>query len=197
MLPQPWLPLRKGQTLVNGARQGSSDGKKDEAVVLTLRKRYSSVRRGSRRTALETRTSAGDLFGKQTGGRSGNGSAPDDNTPSNPWDESQAGPSNSSRHPLANVNHRLSFDDASGVIMLPEDGDWLVEHGDSDSEDYGSTSGSGVSPAETPQAADSPSEGVTSVMPVPAATPSKARYGTYYHHPEKRRQTIPGAFPRS
>lgn len=112
----------------------------------------------------------------------------------NPWQETTAGPSNHSQmhHTL---NHRLSYDFGSGVIILPDDGIWL-DGVDSDSgDDDGSEgiAGGQASPELTvseddlgvPGGADGPSPGGL----------SKTRYGTYFHHPERRRQPVPGAFP--
>ena len=91
-----------------------------------------------------------------------------------PTDEAQE---NSGPH----LNNRLSYDHASGVIMLPEGSGWLGEESDSDAEYMSSA------------------ENQENLNNVPVLThirtPTK-RYATYYHHPERRRQTIPGAFPR-
>jgi hypothetical protein len=48
LLPQPWLPLKRGETLVNSHNSNRTGRKFDQAVVLSLRKRYSVVRRGGR-----------------------------------------------------------------------------------------------------------------------------------------------------
>lgn len=79
------------------------------------------------------------------------------------------------------ITNRLSYDQASGVIMLPEDSDWLGEESDSDAE-Y-------VSSAENPES----SNDVSALSHIRTLTKP---YATYYHHPERRRQSIPGAFPR-
>ncbi|TDL20250.1 DUF221-domain-containing protein [Rickenella mellea] len=183
VLPQPWLPLKKGQTLVNRSRPEANGAPKDEAVVLTLRKRFSAVRKSSRKPASENRGTAGDAFdhnGLAGDDREANISPLDDN----PWSEG-------ARLRPRPLNHRLSFDGASGVIVLPEDGDWIMEEAETDSdEDYGN-GGSRSSPSETPTQPNVPASSSAS-----GATPSKQRHGTYYHHPERRRQTIPGAFPR-
>jgi hypothetical protein len=99
------------------------------------------------------------------------------------------------------LHHRLSFDHASGVIMLPEGESWLVDDEDSDSEDdYGTPSPQGETSA-SPAVENDPSGGLTVPSPsenqTPAISPTKRRsaYSTYYHHPERRsRQTVPGAF---
>ncbi|KAL0576492.1 hypothetical protein V5O48_005503 [Marasmius crinis-equi] len=116
------------------------------------------------------------------------------------------------------LHHRLSFDHATGVIMLPDDEAWLGPgEGDSDDEDdseddYGRqqqrrtsvafpfpSSTSGLEREGTTEAGGTPtSPGAT--PPASAASPSRSsRYGTYFHHPERRRTSsqIPGAFPRS
>jgi len=96
-----------------------------------------------------------------------------------PPDETQeyGGPGPSEPH----ISNRLSYDQATGVIMLPEGSDWLGEDSDSDAE-Y-------MSSAENLENSDN-----VSALPH-LRTPTK-RYATYYHHPERRRQSIPGAFPR-
>lgn len=84
--------------------------------------------------------------------------------------------------------------------MLPDDGDWLDLDDDEDSdedpqhhEQYEAQTGGGLeqsiaSLASTDSTAPTPGMG--------AVGPSRtSRYGTYFHHPERRRQTIPGAFP--
>jgi hypothetical protein len=126
------------------------------------------------------------------------------------------------------LHHRLSFDHGSGVIMLPDDAeDWLDlvdEDVDSDEEPLGPRhpnvgedvhdNGEGgvggeleqsvaslvstESTAATPVVGvGSPAGGVVVVSPTGKRT---SRYGTYFHHPERRRErqsySIPGAFPR-
>ena len=68
------------------------------------------------------------------------------------------------------------------MIVLPEDSDWLGEESDSDAE-Y-------VSSVENQENSNTVSE-------LPRTRSPTKRYATYYHHPERRRQSIPGAFPRS
>jgi len=91
------------------------------------------------------------------------------------------------------LSHRLSYDHASGVIMLP-DHDWLEEEEeDSEEHDYGTENGLEQSLTESmisEETATSPAS------PSPAQPLARlSRYGTYFHHPERRRQTVPGAFP--
>lgn len=136
----------------------------EQAVVLTLRKRK-SIMLGNR---LSTFPSVGSPLrnGKTPQGRGPSDEAQDDGNP---------GPSG------LHAANRLSYDQASGVIMLPEDSDWLGEESDSDAE-Y-------VSSSEN-------LETLNNVSTLPRVRSPTKRYGTYYHHPERRRQSIPGAFPR-
>ncbi|KAF8218298.1 hypothetical protein K438DRAFT_1796640 [Mycena galopus ATCC 62051] len=181
VLPQPWLPLKKGQTLSNNDHRGSPRGtaSKDgngQAVVLTLRKRPSVRRRQSEFMLGDTAS----------------GSA----APSMERRESESRRS-------ANLSHRLSFDPASGIINLPDDDSWLDEDDDSD-QDFGTqTAGleNSVGSLNDVEAPPSNGEGAHTMLDVPLSgspsTPSRmSRYGTYFHHPERRRQAIPGAFPR-
>ncbi|EJD08522.1 DUF221-domain-containing protein [Fomitiporia mediterranea MF3/22] len=201
VLPQPWLPLKKGQTLVN--REAPSLTRNDsEAVVLTLRKRYGSIRKGGRRRTI----SASFLQEQDAGGRERAGYSDADSTLGNPWTDYQRDEQNG--QDARRVSHRLSFDNATGVIVLPEDAHWLMEDADTDSEeeDYGNDStpsnasvhenGSSVSTA-LDAAGPSTAAAATATPTATVVTPSKQRHGTYFHHPEKRRKTIPGEFPGS
>ena len=73
--------------------------------------------------------------------------------------------------------------------MLPEDGAWLEEESDSD-DDVHTVTGSHSHPhsphvrASEPEQVGEPTE--TSIL---QASPSGRRYGTYYHHPERRKRT--------
>ncbi|KAK0239676.1 hypothetical protein EDD85DRAFT_765830 [Armillaria nabsnona] len=173
VLPEPWLPLKKGQTLVNGDRNISHRQSRDsnQAVVLTLRKKPSKVRR-----AKASNPPAEEPYADNVPGPSG---------PSNPWEDSQAPPARRVRTEPVPLSHRLSYDQASGVIMLPDDDHWMGDEIDSDEEDYGAVTGDST-----------PTETVARSQPIPMS-PGRSRYGTYFHHPERRRQPIPGAFPRS
>ncbi|KAJ6568448.1 hypothetical protein B0H10DRAFT_2164417 [Mycena sp. CBHHK59/15] len=192
VLPQPWLPLKKGQTLSNSDNRGSPRMPKDpnQAVVLTLRKRPSVRRRPQSEFIVGDNASSGFV------------AAPSESESvagSNPWQESR-------RSRSAPLNHRLSFDPASGVINLPDDSDWLQEDEDVDSdEDYGTQNNGGLenSVASLSDVAgpSSNTNGDETMLGAPISasptTPSRlSRYGTYFHHPERRRQAIPGAFPR-
>jgi len=173
VLPQPWLPLKKGQTLVNYNRVNGANGGTDanHAVVLTLRQRKTSTNKG-RRSIIPFTDDALD------------GKPRDPAASIDPWQDA-AGPSQP-----RGLNHRFSFDNASGVIVLPDDSRWLSEDSDSEELEESPTDPAGVEVAGLG----------SNALDVPArsspSTPSK-RFGTYYHHPEKRRQTIPGAFPHS
>ncbi|KAG6837025.1 hypothetical protein H0H93_016232 [Arthromyces matolae] len=178
VLPEPWLPLKKGQTLVNHDHRETRPSRENEAVVLTLRKRYSSSTR---------RSSSLPRAGSST---SGTTAQINDNTDMasirNPWEDTRA------RAGSGQLNHRLSFDVASGVIMLPENGAWLEDSVDSEEEDYGAENTGGLEQSITEASVAGDDEPIA----VPGASPSRtSRYGTYFHHPERRRQPIPGAFP--
>ncbi|TFK24082.1 DUF221-domain-containing protein [Coprinopsis marcescibilis] len=181
VLPEPWLPLKKGQSLVNhhttnGRATRTEDGQ--EAVVLTLRKRTSKVARRNSRPP-DSRVPVGE-----------SSTAP---TPAmehplfDPWQD--AAPV-----PQRQVSHRLSFDHATGVIMLPDD-EWPEAEESSDDVDYGTENGLDQSITESMLSTDGPGDGpATSSSPLRSTRQS--RYGTYFHHPERRRQPIPGEFPR-
>lgn len=196
VLPQPWLPIKKGQSLAT--RVDRDGGSRDQAVVLTLRKRYSIVRRdirdfvndgvGISSHPLSPPFTSMSSHGKQVATkfneptvsiyRSNSGEVESESNPP------QAAP----RRPInfehnhstpAILNHRLSFDHATGVIVLPEDGEWLLQD-DSDSE-------------ETADAIQQGShEDNSDGNNTPTGTPGRHR--TYYHHPERRRQSTPSAF---
>jgi calcium permeable stress-gated cation channel len=176
VLPEPWLPLKKGQTLANHDRSSGTRASKDsnQAVVLTLRKRYSVVRKS-------TRSGRGPVDHLASGIGEGlnevqhDGAENVDPTVSNPWQDARPGRPRDTEMPLS---HRLSFDHGSGVIVLPEDAEWLTPDPDSDSEDdY-----LGASGLENSQPELSTSSEVADTSPL---SPSKHRYGTYYHHPER------------
>ncbi|EKM55342.1 uncharacterized protein PHACADRAFT_255901 [Phanerochaete carnosa HHB-10118-sp] len=163
VLPQPWLPLKKGQTLRNGppAAPGASSTDTTPAVVLTLRKRRSVAR------TIPTRSQTEPVPRTM------------DDATANPW---QDAPSERPRH----LTHRLSFDHASGVIMLPEDGAWLDEETDSDEEDSTVQNVQALRVAEEIGQHDAEQPTETSAL---QASSSGRRYGTYYHHPERRKRT--------
>jgi hypothetical protein len=192
VLPQPWLPLKKGQTLVN--RDRANGPRPGDAVVLTMRRRWSAAPRGSR---IRKRSTI-----PLTDAPRGYGTASGASGDANPWVDASSTRRSGERDAL--LQHRLSFDDASGVIMLPDDGAWLMEDvgSDSDSEDYGTLSSV---PGTTTEQAAPPADGGAHSDPElldepgpamsPPTSPTRKRRQTYFHHPERRRQSIPGAFP--
>lgn len=164
VLPQPWLPLKKGQSIVNHGRTNGTKPDTEQAVVLTLRKRKSMLQ-GHRPSTFPSMGSP--LRNGRTPQRHG--------LPDEDQENGESRPAGS------HANNRLSYDPASGVIILPENPDWLGEESDSDAEYMSS-----VENQENPN--------TVSALPH-TRTPTK-RHATYYHHPERRRQSIPGAFPR-
>jgi len=192
VLPQPWLPLKKGQSLSNNDNRGSPRQPKDsngQAVVLTLRKRP-SVRRRMQSDFIPTSTESPSTALPP--------SVSSETIASNPW---QQEPRRASSAPL---HHRLSFDPASGVINLPDDS-WLQDDDDTDDSDEDQTGGglensvASLSDIDGPTTTTNGEETMLGapVSTSPSASPSRlSRYGTYFHHPERRRQAIPGAFPR-
>ena len=224
VLPQPWLPLKKGQTLVNrdpSAPRPNRSKSSNEAVVLTLRKRYSSLRRS--RTVSQSYAGRGRSSGRDEGedGTTRGYSDADSTINNNPWSDSPAPRRTQSTANGKRVNPRLSFDGASGVIMLPEDANWLMEetNSDIDSEDESDLNTAGgrtptTEGGEQPEvgAGDAGSSSVaeragpsgsgsTEVLstsasaPAASSTPSK-RHGTYFHHPERtrKRSSVGGVF---
>ena len=279
VLPEPWLPLKKDQALVNneGMTSGNGHGRyqhqqRDQAVVLTLRKRY-SVQTGGARARERSRQRQSAL------GRGGIGSSPLATVDSNagfeidPWQDASTSttpraskrtgtglrPTTGGLSGTRALTHRLSYDHASGVIMLPDEDAWLdsedsdipvdsdVDGGDDDheadsvEEDFGTevthrnrlgqTSAAGSILSGSPEGLNATLGTGTTQLPlgqgqspadvstggVPPQTPSSqiqgssqsqhlstpggsrvSRYGTYFHHPERRKQqqqSIPGAFP--
>jgi hypothetical protein len=222
----------------NGARNGGQNkdfGPRDQAVVLTLRKRYTPAVGGrSRRTSQRQ----SDWDESEPGGGAGVPSSNlttsvDPSIVIDPWQDPSASTSTPRAHQRRPTSldrsrtlaHRLSYDPASGVIILPDEAAWLesddsdVVEADSDGEDYGTeldrsvaslgaegdegvgigTMLSGSSPERSSVAGASmqgqgasQSQGRGPAVSTPTRT---SRYGTYFHHPEKRKQTIPGAFP--
>lgn len=224
VLPQPWLPLKKGQTLANfvdhdqdedtaantvqngGKRQKQkADQSTQEAVVLTLRRRYSTVRK-------DVRHLAGKLMGKgapdtpqDEPAAAVTDGAGDTETPesitrrvsagsgaSNPWRDAAAGPSQPARSQSYTRARRLSYDAATGVMNLPDDDGWMSPPGDEDSDEdvSGSSrvpSGEGT-PGEESEDPTSAQNGQGSRGPG-----VDRRTSTYWHHPERKR-VISGSF---
>lgn len=191
VLPQPWLPIKKGQSLANSVDRDGSGRRGDQAVVLTLRKRYSMARRDVRDFVNKNQNAGrGDQWSgadpsgaDQLSSTPATGSAPPrSHSPDNirPLPQSQ---------PLI---HRLSFDHATGVIMLPEDGEWILQNEDSDSEE-------GAISRETTQHEEvvNGDEPTSTNMATGVERIGGGRYRTYYHHPERRRQTASGVISQS
>ncbi|KZP27711.1 DUF221-domain-containing protein [Athelia psychrophila] len=193
VLPEPWLPLKRGQTLVSGNGHGRPPAQhldSNQAVVLTLRKRYS---RGPRQMIS-------DAAGGYADSGPGDGSGAHELRPEGANANGRNGRPGHGRRTRTTpqpLHHRLSFDDASGVIMLPEGEGWLDEDSDSE-DDYGSPSPLEelASPPLVDVAPPNLSRTVMQEQSSPTASPAKRRsaYSTYYHHPERRTRTVPGAF---
>jgi hypothetical protein len=191
VLPEPWLPLKKGQTLVNHGNGTQHTKNNGQTVVLTLRNRYNSLRNRNKGVP-EPGPSSLPTNGLQE-------ILTDAAVVPNPWGDIRVTPRHRAINTPSALHHRLSFDHGSGVIMLPDDVDWLdLDEGNSDVEHHEN---------EEPElnGGNGLEQSVTSLMStdLTAATPGMgmvspsrtSRYGTYFHHPERRRQTIPGAFP--
>ncbi|KAJ1305006.1 hypothetical protein OPQ81_000049 [Rhizoctonia solani] len=182
VLPTPWLPLKKGQTLANYIEaQSSEDGPadKNDAVVLTLRKRRTGRQRREPRRSSHTHASGAS---STLNGHSGPLEAND-----NPWREDIT--ASSSGNGSQNLHHRLDFDHATGIIMLPEDSDWMGEDESSAEEE--------PAPLQTETLASPREEGSLPVPTPRSPTANQNRHSTYFHHPERRRSKMPGGFPRS
>ena len=206
------MPLKKGQTLTNnenGNHRRPSKDSGDQAVVLTLRKRYSiGPRRSGRRQSQDSRREGGSTSVVRLEGP--DGSSPVDPTViNNPWEDARPRtittsppPRSSHRHHRAPpLRHRLSYDHASGVIMLPDNGDWLQQDGDEaddDDSDEAHYEGGTTNGLETESIHNEES---SSAVDAPSSPSRPSRYGTYFHHPERaaarRRQSVPGAFSPS
>ncbi|KAJ3568493.1 hypothetical protein NP233_g5666 [Leucocoprinus birnbaumii] len=246
VLPEPWLPLKKGQTLINqsngthtlttnflGSGGAGGGGAKNNGIVLRLRKRYNSSLRNRSRGGGPRSSTTSPYPSSTTLGVMGSGTndATNEILPtdaaavSNPWNDLRGAPPPSGptrRHTTPNaggtLHHRLSFDHGSGVIMLPDDAeDWLDDLGDDDPDSDEDHHHHAADSHNAPEGnADDEGEGggegrgleqsVASLMSTDstAATPGVAgvaspsrmsRYGTYWHHPERRRDSrmsIPG-----
>ncbi len=189
LLPQPWLPLKRGETLVNSENTDRSGRNSGQAVVLSLRKRYSVVRRGGRTSTTGNSTT---LRGAVRGSIAGSGELGGEVT-NNPWQESTPDSSNVSQsHPT--LNHRLSYDFGSGVIALPDDEIWLDGmESDSEEDDGNGDVAGGQATPERAVSEDDQGSGSSDGQTITGL--SRTRYGTYFHHPERRWQSVPGAFP--
>lgn len=213
MLPQPWLPLKKGQTLANfvdrdeAAEQNGNRGarksgpSRQEAVVLTLRRRYSAMRKDVRNLAgkfigarggdaVRSGSQVPEEIGAVTEG-TGDEPGETDNVPrppsdasSNPWKDIGPGPSRSA---TGTRSRRLSYDLATGVMNLPDDDGWISAGADDDSdEDVQGVSGGG-SPASG-EVEGNEMSGESGDRQVPR------RRSTYWHRPDRKR--ISGSLPQ-
>ncbi|KZT54255.1 DUF221-domain-containing protein [Calocera cornea HHB12733] len=197
VLPSPWLPIKKGQSLANhvdGSVGLSQTGDpSNDAVVLTLRRKYSVVRGDARRSwagvqDAEAPTDAIATTEPSSGEES-----------SNPWRDARPGPSQpvpSTSHPAGPPQRRLDFDDATGVIMLPEDGGWLEDADESDEEENWTED---AARSHSPGGVSGPNGGESDEAEAggDSGGPMLRRHGTYFHRPPSRSVTrIPGAFPR-
>ncbi len=186
VLPFPWLPIKKGQSL-NRHRDTGDDG--SPGVVLTLRKKYSVRRvRPQSQQSNESGASGSSAPPDSTSAAPSGSDHPEPSDRSlidrNPWTDQTVVRPRPRGHRSANggqVQRRLSFDAASGVIALPEDQDWLCE--DSDSDDYGELQASTLMDSQIVEGASS--EGGPAVAGGSPGT--NKRYSTYYHHPERRK----------
>ena len=201
VLPEPWLPLKKGQTLTNNDRNGNHRPPKDsgdQAVVLTLRKRYSvAQRRSERRQSLDSRQDVGST--SMTGIVGPDGSNVDPTVTNNPWEDARPGPRRTYNH-APPLRHRLSSDHASGVIMLPDDGDWLQEEGDDDDDSDEPNYKGAANGLENESILNEDS--IVGAPSSPSQQLRPSRHGTYFHHPERvaarrRVQSVPVVFPPS
>ncbi|EJD35911.1 DUF221-domain-containing protein [Auricularia subglabra TFB-10046 SS5] len=189
ILPSPWLPLKKGQTLAvhhlgrnrngaaAGARNSRAGGGDGEAVVLTLRRRKSVARPELRRSSLQQQQSPLPQQSAETGASA------------NPWDSAPT------LAPGPQLHHRLSFDHATGVINLPSDDEDELERGgpleaveesSSDSE-YGSASSMSGDGALQRHEQESSGDATAGEASSSAGGAGTQRHRTYYHHPEKRK----------
>lgn len=200
VLPTPWLPLKKDQTLANHIdHDDSSKGGDGNAVVLTLRRRYSAVRKRGQ-------AAFAGVTGKQPAsethdGQDGHPDATQQDTaggtqtaPSRRSTTNVVGTSTDERTlPTRAASHRLSFDPATGIITLP-DGEIFydrLENGQDSDSDYGEVSGETSTPEErSGEASANEQEGSGGAEALRAK-----RHSTYFHHPERRRHQVPGAFP--
>jgi hypothetical protein len=194
LLPQPWLPLKKGETLVNSENTERTGRKSGQAVVLSLRKRYSVIRRGGRPSTTRSTSRGVPIQDSVRDSIASSGELGGD-VANNPWQESTPDPSNLSQMHRT-INHRLSYDFGSGVIVLPDDEVWLEGMGSESEDDDGD--GNIAEGQATPERAISEDDQGSGGPDGQTMTGlSRTRYGTYYHHPERRGQSIPGAFPTS
>ena len=190
VLPQPWLPLKKGETLVNRPHENGfrkKNSKVDEnTLVLTLRRRSSTIKRRApgaidRQSPRPPRHSQSlppndllDMSNVRTRSNTSN-----------------AGPSSSDEPPLRVNHHRLSYDPASGIMVLPDSDDWLDSDESGSDEEFVAPAPAPGSPARQTSvniASGTPYSTAQELSPSPRIsidTPRR-RHGIYFHHPERR-----------
>lgn len=177
--------------MVNAQNTDRTGRKSGQAVVLSLRKRYSAVRRGGRTSTAGNMSRGAPI---QDGVRDSIASAGElGEVTNNPWEEPTPDSSNGS-HSHHTINHRLSYDFGSGVIVLPDDEVWL-DGVESDSEDDDGDEDIAGGQATPERAVSEDDQGTGSSDGQTITGLSRTRYGTYFHHPERRWQSVPGAFP--
>jgi len=156
VLPFPWLPqARANDSQASQVRRRGATQVPSSAVVVTLRKRH-SIMRGhsqSQTTAADTAIGAQPEAGLAVNGPT-----------ENPWQNSQPRHSHTS---TTQLQHRLSYDHGSGVIVLPDSDHWMLEDdSESDVDDLGTQhpEGQQIGEAELHR-----------------------RHSIYYHHPDRHR----------
>lgn len=160
----------------NGRGDHAAPGEAKETVVLTLRKRYGRHRPSISNGLQQPRFSSAERTPAQDIPEPGE-------TTSNPWQDSTPGPSRRADDDQRHLSHRLSFDAATGVIMLPDEEQWIEEEESDSDQDYGTPRGQAdlITGDDLEQSWLGDPANVTQ-------SPTK-RYTTYYHHPERRKRT--------
>ena len=135
VLPTPWLPLRSSESLLSQTTtpnaNAAAKNKKEVSVALSLRRKVSRLRR--KVTGSPAALSRPDLVQEPTNGSgkrlgaSGSGAGGgffDGGGVENPWEDASpggVGARGGGRPDRAKPHKRLSFDPATGVIMLDDD----------------------------------------------------------------------------
>ncbi|TIB61736.1 hypothetical protein E3P78_02670 [Wallemia ichthyophaga] len=135
ILPEMWLPQQQTVSTQRNSARNSTYGGVNDGRVLTLRKRWSTVKRDARdvlnRRGSGSFTSRGgrNNAARNVAKRSSQNSFADPYNPANPWvrvDEADVDAGDRAR--------TVSYDGASGVIALPE-GELFSDEDDEDDED--------------------------------------------------------------
>ncbi|KAG8861325.1 hypothetical protein FRC20_011487 [Serendipita sp. 405] len=207
VLPTPWLPLKKGQTLANFVDRESAKASDGNTVVLTLRRRASALRRrgqaafgnfSGKNQVLDPHEAPSEPNGAdqnaQVAGSSGAAVGADAGGARLATTTATATPRDpSAQGPVRQLSNRLSFDPATGIISLPDGEEYYARfdpNHDSDS-DFGE-----ITPeTDTSSASASSHEQEPAPEGEQGSGPRAKRHSTYFHHPERRRHPIPGAFP--